>query len=212
MEPFFKPELSRRNTSEKEPQPDNIVELIDFLDSDELSQEIQKGDITLALIRSNLGTTTNQLASDSEIAEIIEENITDLGMLAKFSIKFDFQAFEDFYDGEPKKVLLGLDPKRHNKFENRWEEFGNTIMADGVTTVLLLHSPDGEAISKWRQQVGHRDIENNRDPSTIRGKFGLDNYSTIVHGSDSPEAVKREIDIIKNCLIRSIDPKNHHIS
>lgn len=209
MESFYKPELSRQNISEHEVEPENIMELINFLDSDELSQEIQKGDITLALIRSNLDKTTNQLAPDLEIAETIEENIAELGLLAKFSMKFDFRAFEEFYDGDPKKIMLELEPKRHNQFDNRWQEFGNTIMADGVTTVLLLHSPDGSAISKWRQQVGPRDIENNRDLSTLRGKFGLDNYSTIVHGSDSPEAVKREIEVIKNCLARSIEAENN---
>ena len=208
MEPFYKSEFSRQNISEQEIKPDNIVELINFLDSDDLLQEIQNGNVTLALIRSNLDTTTNQLVSDVEIAEIIEKSIIGFGIIAKFSMKFDFPAFEDFYDGEPKKILLGLEPKRHNQFDNRWQEFGNTIMANGVTTVLLLHSQDNDAILKWRRQIGHRDIENNRDLSTLRGKFGLDNYSTIVHGSDSPEAVKREINIIKNCLIRSADLEN----
>jgi len=204
MERFYKSETARQNVLEKAPDSEVIRNLIDFLNDKDLSDEIQKGNITLALIRSNLDTTTNQMASDYEIAEIIEENITGLGLIAKFSIDFDFKAYEEFYDGAPREALQNLAPKRHGEYENRWQEFGNTIMANGATTVLLLHSLDGDAITKWRQQVGNRDIENNRDESTLRGKFGLDNYSTIIHGSDSPDAVIRELDVIKSCLIRKI--------
>lgn len=33
-------------------------------------------------------------------------------------------------------------------------------------------------------------------PDSIRGKFGLSDTRNACHGSDSPESVKREIDII----------------
>ena len=48
------------------------------------------------------------------------------------------------------------------------------------------------------------------DPGSIRGDFGLSNSFNLIHGSDSPEAAQRELDLFfthaeVHCIDRAID-------
>ena len=79
------------------------------------------------------------------------------------------------------------------------------MMKSGPTTVLLLHSGDGQAIQHWRKLVGHWDIVDTNQPETIRGKYGKDNYNNLIHGSDSPDSVKNELGLITQQLAKTYD-------
>jgi nucleoside-diphosphate kinase len=60
--------------------------------------------------------------------------------------------------------------------------------------VVALAIEGPEAVRVMRDMVGKT---NGRDaaPGTIRGDFGLSRQMNLVHGSDSPEAAKRELAI-----------------
>jgi nucleoside-diphosphate kinase len=62
----------------------------------------------------------------------------------------------------------------------------------GPVMALVVEGP--EAISVMRNLMGPT---NGRDaaPGTIRGDFGASRQMNLIHGSDSPEAATREIDI-----------------
>ena len=62
----------------------------------------------------------------------------------------------------------------------------------GPVVKMVLSGPD--AVMVCRKLMG---ATNPRDaaPGTIRGDFGLEVDANVVHGSDSPEAAAREIDI-----------------
>ncbi|MFR9804702.1 nucleoside-diphosphate kinase [Pseudonocardia sp. RS010] len=49
------------------------------------------------------------------------------------------------------------------------------------------------AIAAWRQIAGGTDPVEKAAPGSIRGDFGLETQSNLVHGSDSPESAAREI-------------------
>lgn len=49
------------------------------------------------------------------------------------------------------------------------------------------------AIAEWRTLMGERDLSK-RNPESIRGRFG--HTTTVVHGSNSPEAARREIAVL----------------
>ncbi len=199
--PFYNPDLSRAHMGEQTAKPEAVPELLDLLHDPRLRQEALHGNITVAMIRPELEVSSILLGKDTKLAETLEAYITELGVLAKFALRFDRSAAEEFYAGTPRDVQLAQPPMRKKELPTRWDEFVS-IMTAGPTTVLLLHTPDGDAIEKWRRQVGHWNIEANRDPATLRGRFGLDNYNNLVHGSDSPESAVREIDIIARCLTR----------
>lgn len=201
--PKYIPELSRQNMGEQAIDRAHGEELVEFLNDQDLLDEIRDGNVTLAMIRPDIESSTTITGQDTEIANEIEKHITDVGLLAKFSIHFDKKAINEFYSGGPKEIQLEQPPLRRHEEESRWDEFVS-IMTAGPTTILLLHTSNSDAIQQWRKQVGHWNIEVNRDPNTIRGKFGVDNYNNLVHGSDAPESVEREVDIIKNCIKRQV--------
>lgn len=175
---------------------------VGVLESVETAELVSSGHLTLAMIRPQLEqSTVLEAEEDTEIAKIIEQHIDDLEPWFKFSIIFDEAAVGEFYEGRPKDSQLLKPPHRDRSVANRWAEFSN-IMTSGPTTVLLLIDTEGSAVSKWRSQIGHRDIEGKRDFTTIRGKFGLDNYNNLVHGSDNPESIFRELRIISELIKR----------
>lgn len=194
--PYFSPEHDRTTLTHFENELQS-QEIIDLLRGDALLQQVTDGNVTLAIIRPELEGSTNIEGQDIELAEKIERSIVRLGVMAKFSVRFDAEAVDEFYD-ETKESQLGKNSER-NGSSNRWEEFSG-IMTAGPSTVLLLYSPNGDAIDLWRSQVGHWDIVNRADPDTIRGRFGVDNYNNLVHGSDGIDSVFRELDIIARCL------------
>lgn len=200
--PFYSPALGRENlvpSSESEVARQAVIEL---LGSGKLAEEVAMGNITLAMIRPSLEGACLDDWADSEAVDLIEENIQGLGMKTKFSATFDREAVELFYAGGPKEIQTNLPPERFGHYDNRWEEFV-ALMLSGPTTMYLLHSPNGDAVSTWRQQVGHFDILAKRNPSTLRGRFGKDNYNNLIHGSDSHESVLREIGIVISLLARA---------
>lgn len=195
--PFYRESLTRQATVENNSEA--ITELSELLTSQELASEIQAGNITVAMIRPSLQNSTLEGWADTEAADHIEESIANLGVAAKFAIQFDSDTVDNFYRGQPKDIQENLPAERYSPFKNRWEEFVD-LMTSGPTTVMLLHSNNGDAIAKWRNQVGHYDIVNRRDSTNLRGKFGVDNYNNLIHGSDSEESVAREVALLTALL------------
>ncbi len=82
-----------------------------------------------------------------------------------------------------------------NYAEHVGKPFYESLIAyitSGPVVKMVLSGP--EAVLVCRKLMG---ATNPRDaaPGTIRGDFGLTLEANIVHGSDSPESAKREIDI-----------------
>lgn len=195
--PFYSPDLDR---AASRPTIEAIDTVLDILSDSILRDEILAGNVTLAMIRPNVGPEANtEGLPDSECAVQIEEMIMGLGELAKFSFRFIKDAAEEFYGGGPEISMSKETPRNPDNYKTRWPEFID-FMTSGPTTVLLLHSPGSDAIAKWRSHLGHWNIDEVRDTSTIRGQLGVSKYNNLVHGSDAPEAVLRELNIIAHCL------------
>ncbi len=71
--------------------------------------------------------------------------------------------------------------------------FGDLL--DFITSgpVLAAVAEGPRAIAAWRQLAGGTDPVEKATPGSIRGDFGLETQSNLVHGSDSPESAVREI-------------------
>ena len=195
--PFYRVDLDRASHDHRS---ESLSQVMDLLSDTRLEDEILAGNITLAMIRPNVGPEANNLGlEDIDAADKIEEMIEGLGVLAKFSFNFNQQEVEEFYGGGPQDSMSKEAPRNPSQYETRWPEFVD-FMTSGPTTVILLHSPSGDAIPKWRSHLGHWNIDEVRDETTIRGKLGVNKYNNLVHGSDSPESVLRELSIIRSCI------------
>lgn len=65
-----------------------------------------------------------------------------------------------------------------------------------LEAVILSHKDN--AISRWRELMGPTKVFKAiyTHPDSIRGQFGLTDTRNACHGSDSPESVQREVNII----------------
>lgn len=196
--PFYSPELSRSQDEYSQEAKELAIHFLTAIEED--PELIESGNVTFGMIRPSVGYTANLLGlDDAEAADTIEEMISGLGVMGKFSFTFNSDAIAELYSGDPQDNMLKQTPVDPEKYPSRWPEFID-FMSSGPTTALILFSESGDAIEKWRSHLGHWNVDVNRDPSTIRGRLAVDKYNNLVHGSDSTAAVRREIGIIKSIL------------
>jgi len=203
--PFYRADLDRKSTHYL---AESVAQVIELIDDPTLVKEIQAGNVTLAMIRPKVGPEANNLGlSDEDASNRVEEMIEGLGVMAKFSFHFSREAAEEFYGGGPQESMSKEPPRNPQVYDSRWSEFVDFMMS-GPTTALLLYSPDSDAIPRWRAHLGHWNIDEIRDLSTIRGKLGVNKYNNLVHGSDATEAVTRELGILRECLETGVNNEN----
>ncbi len=65
------------------------------------------------------------------------------------------------------------------------------FITSGPVVAAVVEGP--RAVAAFRQIAGGTDPVEKATPGTIRGDFGLETQSNLVHGSDSPESAQREI-------------------
>ncbi|HLR98997.1 nucleoside-diphosphate kinase [Mycolicibacillus parakoreensis] len=67
------------------------------------------------------------------------------------------------------------------------------FITSGPLVAAVVEGP--RAVAAFRQLAGSTDPVEGAAPGTIRGDFGLEIQSNLVHGSDSAESARREIDL-----------------
>jgi nucleoside-diphosphate kinase len=65
------------------------------------------------------------------------------------------------------------------------------FITSGQVLAAVVEGP--RAIAAWRQLAGGTDPVDKATPGSIRGDYGLETQSNLVHGSDSAESAAREI-------------------
>jgi len=196
-----------------------IDEIVQALRSQDLSQLITEGKITLAMIKPRLedaisdevGARTSK--DDASLAVLLEQSIRPpLSSVFEVSMIFTEEMVNGWYGGSPKENQLQLppeDPHRYGmEFQNRWEEFV-ALMTRGPVTFLLLYDEGGNAVQLWREQMGndwHMIRVKEKYPDSLRARYGVDNHNNLLHGSDSPESVKREVSFVADQLEKIVSP------
>ncbi len=71
--------------------------------------------------------------------------------------------------------------------------FGDLVAFITSGPVVAAVVEGARAIAAFRQLAGGTDPVEKATPGSIRGDFGLETQSNLVHGSDSPESAEREI-------------------
>jgi nucleoside-diphosphate kinase len=95
---------------------------------------------------------------------------------------------------ELKTVDRGLAEQHYAEHEGKgfYEELISFITSAPVAA-MVVEGP--RAVAAFRQLAGGTDPVEKATPGTLRGDFGLETQYNLVHGSDSPESAKREIDL-----------------
>lgn len=93
-----------------------------------------------------------------------------------------------------KQLTAGADiAKEHYAEHVERPFFGELVefITGGPLVAAVLEGP--RAVAAARQTIGGTDPVEAATPGSIRGDYGLEVQSNLVHGSDSPESAAREI-------------------
>lgn len=93
---------------------------------------------------------------------------------------------------ELKNVSTELAGRHYAEHEGK-PFFGSLLefITSGPVVAAVVEGP--RAIAAFRQLAGGTDPVEQATPGTIRGDFGLEIQSNLVHGSDSVESARREM-------------------
>lgn len=126
---------------------------------------------TLAIIKPDAVAAGNS----GKIIDLIEQNGFSIDRMEKGVLKKEHA--ESFYDIHKEKPFFG-----------ELIEF----ITSGPIIVMALRKEN--AINDWRILMGHTDPDK-AEANTLRKLFGTSIGSNAVHGSDSPENSKRELQL-----------------
>jgi nucleoside diphosphate kinase len=196
--PFYRPALDRSVVTLGHAA---LAEVAMLLGDGRVNQLAWSGQLALAIVRPGLDRATLlENVTDCTAAETIESMLTTGAILAKFSCLLDAGSVQALYE-DKSHGMMQLPALFDTTAASRWEELVG-IMTGGPATVLLLHGPD--AVEHLRTQLGHWNVDQERDPATIRGLLAISGCNNLVHASDSPAAVVYELGILRDCVLKQI--------
>ncbi|MDT5136165.1 MAG: nucleoside-diphosphate kinase [Mycobacterium sp.] len=91
---------------------------------------------------------------------------------------------------------VGAELARRHYAEHDGKPFFGSLLEFITSGPVVAAVVEGtRAIPAFRQLAGGTDPVEKATPGTIRGDFGLETQFNLVHGSDSPESARREIEL-----------------
>merc|ERR1740131_588096 len=105
--------------------------------------------------------------------------------------------YEGFVVREQQQLRLTKEGAEQFYDEDKGGDYFDSLIAfmtSGDVVALKLERED--AVNKWRSVMGSADFEEARkeSPQSVRAMFATSSISNAVHGSDSNESAKRELD------------------
>lgn len=162
----------------------------EILNHPEFEQLINEGKITFGMVKPKRDAAKKVQGTDEEVTQMVIEAIKPpLQTIIEQPLWLPKEVMEPFYEH--------LKPLDEGRVLDRVVGF----MTGGAVTVLILYSEEGNAIAEWRTQMGRTSTPLDEEGTTLRHQFNTgDVGNNVVHGSDSPENVKREVGFIKQLL------------
>lgn len=183
-----------------------VKQVRELLQSPEMGELVESNQVTVAMIKPRLDQYLDKVKArayfngDAELTQFMIGQIKQAGLdpILAVSLQMTEKMVAEFYAGKPMENMQKFrDP---DSGDTVWNEF-NKLMASGPVTFLLLYSPVGHARESWRTTMGTSydvDVVKREQPHTFRA-LAKKNLNNLFHGSDSTEAVKKEIAfIVKN--------------
>lgn len=165
---------------------EKVALILEILDHPQFVELVDLGHITFGMVKPKVNEAKRRDLQDSEVADRI---------MAEISPPLDLIIAQDFW------LSLDRSATFYGHLATRPEIFERVKrdMSKGAVTGLILFNHQGSAISAWRDQIGPTNPQSG-SPQQIRRKFAEVIENNVVHGSDSVESVKRELEIFKEIL------------
>lgn len=191
---------------------EKMGKIIEVLEHPNLQELINEGKITLGAIKPRVNESKLKVEDDDE-GERILLNMIDpsLKLIFNISLAPTAEDIENFYPDNVKSRLKSLKEDESNV----WDSF-KAYMLSGPVTYFLLYSEDGNAVDKWREQMGATNPLNARK-GTIRGDFAFSIRQNMVHGSSGDTHDEKVDNVTKETIwlrkkIKSVYEELIHVS
>jgi len=148
------------------------------------------------MVRPKLDGIGKVMGSDDEIVQRVLEEAEGRGMKVMLDVGVQLQKEQvaEFYRAHEQRFrAVEFVPGR-----TVWEKVLE-INTQGPVSLVILFDAEGDAPAKWRKIIGATN-PTEADPGTIRAVYARDWNNNVVHGSDHPEAVRRDIDWLVGVL------------
>lgn len=167
------------------------------LNNPDLDSLIKHGRGTLGLIKCRVSDGVSLPPNDDRAARVILDEIHLDRLALALPWKLTREEAEAFYD--PIKEKYEHREQKSDYGDTVWDGVINHAISGAVT--LLLITGDG-AVPYWRERMGAtRPSESPR--GSIRATYAKDTMlpNNLVHGSESPDEVLRELTVVRSSLI-----------
>ena len=94
-----------------------------------------------------------------------------------------------------KMMLISQDLAERHYESHRGKGFYDGLIKFMTSSPVLVLAIRGMGAIEISRRMMGATFGSNADPGTIRGDFGVSSSFNLIHGSDSPEAARREIDL-----------------
>lgn len=172
---------------------DTIVEL---LKSPDVSDLVDKGSLTLGMIKPQVGTALGLPYNDDEAAKVLMHEIDPSRVVFNFAYKFTHAQTEVFYALIKEQYQDVITPIG----DSIWESLYN-FAPSGPLSIMLLQDEGGDAVQWWRNRMGNTQ-PGKAAKESIRGRHAVQEMlpNNLVHGSGSVDEAKREIGLVADIL------------
>lgn len=182
-----------------------------ILKSEAMRTCIKAGLITIGMIKPRIDDFSVHVGipEDDQVAMIKTFIRCPLELVFSVNVRMDRASLVKWYQGRPYESQLKKPPHDPHRYgmvlENRWQEL-EALMDSGPVTIMVMFDPQGDAVAKWRKKVGNSwkpEEVKEKYPDTIRAQFMTQPHNSIVHGSDSLEAVLNEAALTAGLIERN---------
>lgn len=188
--------LQEGSASLNELEQIKLAKIEQVLQHPELQTLIDEGKITLGIIKPHANEGRGLPEDDDEAAQVLLTEIGNENIVFTFSTQLTGDQVEEFY-GDVKERYSQITDTQGQTIWDTICNFGQS----GPLTFILIYREEGNAIEWWRNKMG-KTRPNEADPQSIRGKYAIQERlpNNLTHGSDSSEAVKKEIGVLQTVV------------
>lgn len=172
-----------------------LAKIKEVLEHPNLQNLINENKITLGIIKPHANEGRNLPESDEDAAKTLLSEIGEENIVFTFSTQLTASQVQSFYSDVKEKYTQ----IRTEQGQTVWDTIYNFGQSGPLTFVLIYR--ENNAIEWWRNKMGKTN-PSEADPESIRGKHALREKlpNNLVHGSDSPESVRKEIGELKKAV------------
>lgn len=123
---------------------------------------------------------------------ILKPDAVQRGLMGRIISRFEDKGFQIV---GAKFMQIGQDLAARHYEAHREKPFYEGLVSFMTSSPVLVLAIRGKGVIEISRKMMGATFGSKAEPGTIRGDFGVSNSFNLIHGSDSPEAARRELEL-----------------